>query len=180
MSLLPDPTGRLTAEAQAIYANIVGSRGHDYPGLFRSLMNYPALAARFAEFGTLLRFDGGLRADVRELAILTVARDLRVAYEWETHQENARRAGLSAALIADVLAGNNLSADPLYEKVQALARHFLRLERVPQPLQDELVAALGLPGFVQLAVVINYYRLIAGLAIGFEFPLPEGMSDPFR
>ncbi len=180
MSHLPDPTGRLTPEAQQIYANIVGSRGHDYPGLFRSLMNYPALAERFADFGKLLRFDGVLRADVRELAILTVARDLRVAYEWETHQENARRAGLSAALIADVRAGRDLSAEPLYAKVQALARHFLRLEAVPQPLQDELVGVLSLPGFMQLAVVINYYRLIAGLALGFEFPLPEGMSDPFR
>ena len=68
-------------------------------------MNYPALAERFAELGKLLRFDGVLRADVRELAILTVARELRVAYEWETHQENAARAGLSATLIADALAG---------------------------------------------------------------------------
>jgi 4-carboxymuconolactone decarboxylase len=180
MSKIPDPIGRLTPEAQQIYAKIVGSRGHDYPGLFRSLMNYPALAERFAEFGKLLRFDGVLRADVRELAILTVSRDLCVAYEWETHQENAGRAGLSATLIADVLAGRDLSAEPLYVKVQALARHFLRLELVPQALQDELVAALTLPGFVQLSVVINYYRMIAGLAIGFEFPLPEGMSDPFH
>jgi 4-carboxymuconolactone decarboxylase len=143
-------------------------------------MNYPALAERFAELGKLLRFDGVLRADVRELAILTVARDLRVAYEWETHQENAARAGLSAILIANVLTGGDLSAEPLYVKVQALVRHFLRLEVVPQSIQDELVAALSLPGFVQLSVVINYYRLIAGLAIGFEFPLPEGMSDPFH
>ena len=178
MSHLPDPTGHLTPEAQAIYAKIVGSRGHDWPGLFRSLMNYPALAERFADFGKLLRFDGVLRADVRELAILTVARDLRVAYEWETHQENAHRAGLSAPLIADVLAGRELS-EPLYPKVQALVRHFVHLEVVPQALQDELVAALSLPGFVQLSVVINYYRMISGLAVGFEFPLPEGMSDPF-
>ena len=180
MSRIPDPTARQTPETQEIYANIVADRGHDYPGLFRSLMNYPALAERFAAFGKLLRFDGVLRADVRELAIMTVARDLRVAYEWETHQENAGRAGLSAALIADVLAGRDLSADPLFAKVQALTRHFLRMEVVPQPLQDELVAAVSLPGFMQLSVVINYYRMIAGLAIGFEFPLPEGMSDPFR
>jgi 4-carboxymuconolactone decarboxylase len=180
MAQVPDPTHQLTPEAQAIYARIVGTRGHDYPGLFRSLMNYPALAERFAEFGKLLRFDGVLRADVRELAILTVARDLRVAYAWETHQENARGSGLSATLIADVLAGHDLAAYPLYAKVQALARHFLRLEVVPQPLQDELVAALSLPGFIQLAVVINYYRMIAGLAIGFEFPLPQGMHNPFR
>jgi len=180
MSHIPDPIGQLTPEAQQIYAKIVGTRGHDYPGLFRSLMNYPALAERFAEFGKLLRFDGVLRADVRELAILTVARDWRVAYEWETHQENARRAGLRPTLIADVLAGRDLSAEPLYAKVQTLARHFLRLEVVPQPLQDELVAALTLPGYMQLSVVINYYRMIAGLAIGFEFPLPDGMSDPFH
>lgn len=179
MSRIPDPTGQLTAEAREVYQKIVGSRGHDYPGLFRSLMNYPELAERFAEFGKLLRFDGLLRADVRELAILTVARDLRIAYEWETHQENASRAGLSATLIADVFAGRDLSAESLYAKVQSLARHFLRLEVVPQPLQDELVAALSLPGFVQLSVVINYYRMIAGLAVGFEFPLPDGMSDPF-
>jgi 4-carboxymuconolactone decarboxylase len=180
MSHIPDPIGQLTPEAQQIYAKIVGTRGHDYPGLFRSLMNYPALAERFAEFGKLLRFDGVLRADVRELAILTVARDWRVAYEWETHQENARRAGLSPTLIADVLAGRDLSAEPLYAKVQTLARHFLRLEVVPQQLQDELVAALTLPGYMQLSVVINYYRMIAGLAIGFEFPLPDGMSDSFH
>jgi 4-carboxymuconolactone decarboxylase len=179
MSQLPDPTRQLSPEAQKIYANIVGTRGHNYPGLFRSLMNYPALAERFAEFGKLLRFDGVLRADVRELAILTVARDLRVAYEWETHQENARKAGLSATLIADVLAGNELSGNPLYANVQALARHFLSLQPVPQSLQNELVAALTMPGFIQLSVVINYYRMIAGLAIGFEYPLPEGMSDPF-
>jgi hypothetical protein len=90
------------------------------------------------------------------------------------------RAGLGATLIAEVLSGRELSAEPLYAKVQALARHFLRLEVVPQPLQDELVAELTLPGFVQLSVVINYYRMIAGLAIGFEFPLPDGMSDPFH
>jgi len=143
-------------------------------------MNYPQLAERFAEFGTLLRFDGVLRADVRELAILTVARDLHVAYIWETHQESAGRAGLGAALIAGVLAGDDLSAESLYAKAQALVRHLLRLEVVPQSLQDELVGALSLPGFVQLSVVINYYRMIAGLAIGFEFPLPEGMRDPFR
>jgi 4-carboxymuconolactone decarboxylase len=181
VSHIPDPTSELTLEARQIYSNIVGSRGHDYPGLFRSLMHYPELAARFADFGKILRFEGVLRADVRELAILTVARELRIAYEWETHQENAARAGLGPGLVADVLAGKELSgAQPLYAKVQTLARHLLRLEPVPQSLQNDLVAGLGWPAFIQLSVVINYYRMIAGLAIGFEFPLPDGMCDPFR
>lgn len=180
MSTLPDPTGQLSSDARQIYKRIVGTRGHDYPGLFRSLMNYPELAQRFAEFGTLLRFDGVLRADVRELAILTVSRELRAAYIWETHQENAARAGLGPECVADVLAGMDPAPhDELFPFVQELVQLFLRLSPIPQSLQDRLVAALSLPGFVQLSVVIGYYRMIAGLAAGFEFPLPPGMSDPF-
>jgi len=180
MSHLPDPTGSLTPEARSIYEQIVGSRGHDWPGLFRSLMLYPELAQRFASLGTLLRFDGVLRADLRELAILAVARELRIAYIWETHQENAARAGLTAGAISDLLNGRDLSGhDPLYPAILELVRRFLALEPIPQELQDRLVAALGLPAFMQLSVVIGYYRMIAGLAKGFEFQLPTGMSNPF-
>jgi alkylhydroperoxidase family enzyme len=181
MSTLPDPTGQLSPEARQIYEQIVGVRSHDYPGLFRSLMNYPELAQRFAEFGNLLRFDGILRADARELAILTVARELRIAYIWETHQENAAKAGLSSEVVADVLAGRDLAArDKLFSQVQQLVKSLLQLSPVPQTLQDQLVAALSLPGFIQLSVVIGYYRMIAGLTVGFEFPPPPGMSDPFQ
>jgi 4-carboxymuconolactone decarboxylase len=181
MSQLPDPTGDLTPDARAIYDQIVGSRGHNYPGLFRALMLYPELAQRFAALGTLLRFDGVLRTDLRELAILTVARELRVAYIWETHQENAAKAGFPPAAVTDLLSGKELTGyDSLYPAVERLAKHFLELQPVPQELQDRLVSAMGLPAFVQLSVVIGYYRMIAGLAKGFEFPLPAGMSDPFH
>ena len=180
MSQLPNPTNNLSSEARRIYEQIVGSRGHDYPGFFRSLMLYPELARRFAELGTILCFDGVLRADICELAILTVARELRIAYIWETHQENAAKAGLASSAISDLLRGKELSAhDVLYPPVQRVVQLFLQLEPIPQDLQDHLVAALGLSAFVQLVVVIGYYRMIAGLAMGFEFPLPKGMSDPF-
>ncbi len=180
MSQLPDPTDHLTPEAQRIYDHIVGSRGHNYPGLFRTLMLYPELAERFADFGTLLRFDGVLRADLRELAILTVARELRIAYIWETHQANAAKAGLGASVVADLRNGRDLAAhDPMYADIVTLVQSFLSLQPVPQALQDRVVAGVGLPAFVQLSVVIGYYRMIAGLARGFEFPLPPGMSDPF-
>src|SRR5262249_20908722 len=150
-------------------------------GVLRALMLWRELGRRCADLGTLLRFDGVLRADVRELAILTVARELRIAYEWETHQENAAKAGLAPAVVDDLLSGRELSSyDPLYPAVQQLVRHFLELEPIPQTLQDQLVAALGLAACVQLPAVIGYYRMIAGLGKDFEFPLPEGMSDPFN
>jgi 4-carboxymuconolactone decarboxylase len=181
MSELPDPVAGLTPEARRIYERIVGTRGHDWPGLFRTLMTYPELADRFAHLGELLRFAGVLRPDVRELAILCVARELRVGYIWATHQEFAARAGLAPAAVAAVRAGDDLAAhDPLYPRVRELVDCLLGVRPVPQALQDALTPTLGLPGFVQLAVVVGYYRMIAGLAVGFEFPLPEGMTEPFR
>ncbi len=175
MSHMPD------LDARRIYERIVGSRGHDDPGLFRTLMNNPELAERFAHFGELLRFAGVLRPDVRELAILCVARELRIAYSWERHQEFAAHAGLSPSVVAAVLAGDDLSLfEPLFPCVQELVAHFLRVGPIPQSLQDTLVAALSLAGFLELSVVIGYYKMTAGLAAGFEFPLPVGMSDPFQ
>src|SRR5262249_56283952 len=113
-------------------------------GVLRALMLWRELGRRCADLGTLLRFDGVLRADVRELAILTVARELRIAYEWETHQENAAKAGLAPAAVADLLSGTELSAyDPLYPAVQRLVRHFLELQAVPPDLHDPLVPPLG-------------------------------------
>jgi hypothetical protein len=111
---------------------------------------------------------------------LSIARELRIAYIWETHQENAAKAGLASTAVADLLCGKELSAhDVLYPPVQRLAQHFLQLKPIPQDLHDHLVTTLGLAAFVQLAVVIGYYRMIAGLATGFEFPLPKGMSNRF-
>jgi hypothetical protein len=87
MSQLPNSTNNLSPETRRIYEQIVVSRGHDYPGLFRSLMLYPELALRFAELGTILRFDEVLRADIRELAILTVARAAHCVYLRDASRE---------------------------------------------------------------------------------------------
>jgi 4-carboxymuconolactone decarboxylase len=181
MSHLPDPVADLTPEGKRIYERIVGSRGHDWPGLFRTLMIDPELAERFAHLGELLRFGDALRPDVRELAILCVARELWVAYIWETHLEFAARAGLPPQAVEAVMAGGDLAPfDPLFGAVRQLVRCYLDVRCVPQELQDSLVAVLGPRGFLLLSVVIGYYKMIAGLAVGLEFPLPPGMTDPFR
>jgi 4-carboxymuconolactone decarboxylase len=173
MSQLPDPT-QSNPEAKAIYDKIDKTRGgHHYPGLFEALCNYPELAEAFATFGQFLRFQGKLPSDVREVAILTIAAILKNSYEWETHQPNAKAAGLKPDLIQRILKKEKLNDDPVYEKVQRLVHVFLNLQVVPQFLQNELVQDLGMESFLQLSVVINYYRMVAGLVTGFEFSLEK-------
>lgn len=180
MAKLPDPT-KTNPEAKAIYDKIDASRGgHHYPGLFEALCNYPELAEAFATFGEFLRFEGKIPPDVREVAILTLASHLKIAYEWETHQPNAKAAGLSPELIEKIRTQEKLTDEPLYDKVQQLADNFINLKVVPESLQEALIHELGMEAFMQLSVIINYYRMISGLIFGFEFSLGKDAPDPFK
>jgi 4-carboxymuconolactone decarboxylase len=181
MALLPDPRPTFSPEARAIYDEIIGPRGHDYPGMYRDLMNYPELARRFGQLGAILRFEGPAPPDVREIAILATARALRAPYIWDTHLEPAAKAGITGDVIEDLLEGEDCSRHkPIYGPVTRLVMTFLNLEAIPDSLQEELVREVGLEGFLQISVIVNFYRMVAGLAYGFEFPLPEGMTDPFK
>lgn len=179
MSILPDPT-LTNQKAKEIYQKIDHLRGgHHYPGLYVALSNYPELAEVVSNFGQFLRFKGKLPADVREVAILTTASSLRIAYIWITHQPNALEAGLTPELIQRILKNDLLEDYPHYAQVQELVRVFLSLEKVPQELQDGLVKELGMEAFLQLSVIVNFYRMIAGLTIGFEFSIPKEDSSIF-
>ena len=57
------------------------SRGR-VAGPFAALLHSPQLAERIAATGHYVRFDGPLPQDVRELAIITVARAMDAQYEW--------------------------------------------------------------------------------------------------
>ncbi len=180
MSKLPDPT-KSSPEAKAVYEKIDDARGgHRYPGLFAGLSNYPELAEAFSDFGEFLRFKGELPADVREVAILTIASQYKASYIWQTHLPNAEAAGLSPECLTKIQNQEKLDDEPFYDRVQQLVNVFLSRKPVPQSLQDDLIQVMGLEAFLQLAVVINYYQMISGLIFGFEFSLGKNAPDPFE
>ena len=55
----------------------------------------------------------------------------------------------------------------------------LKRRSIPQAVQDELAAALGVQGVVELVVLCGFYEMIAGVIFAFDVPLPEGAADPF-
>jgi len=179
MSILPDPT-KTNPKAKAIYDKIDAIRGgHHYPGLYIALSNYPELAEAFSDLGEFLRFKSILPGKIREIAILMTSASLKVAFEWETHQANALEAGLTPHLMERILKNDCFKDEPLYAQIKKLVEVFLALEKVPQDLQDYLVQSLGMEAFIQLSVMINFYRMVSGLSIGFEFSLLKESQDPF-
>ncbi len=89
---------KATPAQLAVWDRIAQSRGR-VAGPFAALLHSPELARRIAETGHYVRFEGPLSQAERELAIITVARQLDAQYEWVAHAVLARKVGVREEVI---------------------------------------------------------------------------------
>ncbi len=165
---------QLGPEQQAVWDLIARSRGQ-VAGPFAVLLHSPAIARGTAELGAYIRFESGLDARDRELAVLTVARELDCRYEWAGHAREARRAGVREEAIAALRerkAPVGLTADEA--QIVDYVRQLLRDHRVDAATFDALRERLGLERLVELTATAGYYGMIAATLNAFEVTPPEG------
>lgn len=181
MANLPMPDrDALAPAAREIYDRLVAKRGH-IDGMYRVLLNHPALAGHVADLGTYFRFGSTvLPAAVRELVILWSARQCRAAYEWVKHEPVARAAGVADVVIEAVRRGERPAGlSPLDAAALDAATAVLTLTSLPAASQDVLLGEVGREGLIEVVALCGFYRLIAGVLFAFDVPLPEGSEPPF-
>jgi 4-carboxymuconolactone decarboxylase len=152
----------LDAEGQAIYDRIRQDRNAPEVGLqFRALLHRPQATGYLTSLGAQLRFQSAMPENLKELAIILVAREWNSAIEWTGHAVLADRAGVSPESIEAIRTGK--APVGLTEPEQVIARfvhHLLRHKDVP----DEIFAAahtlVGTPGVVDLALTCSYYTAV--------------------
>ena len=89
----------LSEDKRHIYDRIAETRRGDkavseIPRVFKLVLNSPDAARAVAALGEYVRFGSALDPVVREIAILSTARELRSQYEWTHHEPIARRVGV--------------------------------------------------------------------------------------
>lgn len=141
-------------------------------GPFNALLYAPELGAAVQHVGERLRFSGALPARIRELVILAVGTASSSAYELYAHTRIARAIGITDAEIAAITSGQ------LPESCDEPERLALRLgERLPLRVSDQLYAQARVhfdeAELVELAVLVGYYRLLAGVLGTFDVSAPE-------
>jgi 4-carboxymuconolactone decarboxylase len=180
MTRVPEPSrDQLDPGTQAIYDQIAGTRG-SVGGPFGVLLHHPPLCERVAALGEQLRFRSGLPGADRELAILTVGREMEAAYEWYAHEIIARREGTRPEAIAVVrdrrpTAGLTAREALIIETVRAL----YRARRLTRGEFARAETELGRPGLVELVTLAGYYGMIGAILNAFDVDLPPGATVPF-
>ena len=166
-------------EARPIFDAIAASRG-TVRGPFSVLMHSPEVAGRTAHLGTFVRSESSLAPDIREITVMTAARECECAYEWAAHVVSAREAGFSDATIEVIK--QRLPVDSLPPREQALVRYARETVRDHKVSDNTFEAVHGLlddRGMAELTVAVGYYCLLACVLNAFEVPpLPGGEVLP--
>jgi 4-carboxymuconolactone decarboxylase len=151
----------MDAEGQEIYDRIRRDRNAPHVGLqFRALLHSPKAAGYLTSMGAQLRFQSAIPENLKELAIIVVAREWNSDIEWTAHAALAAKAGVSAATIEAIRTGK---APELSEPEQVIIDFVQQLLR-KKALSDSTFAAahklLGTRGVVDLTLTCSYYTAI--------------------
>lgn len=122
-----------------------------------------------------LRFEAGLGAHVREVAILTTAREMDSQFEWVAHEGEALKDGVPQAVI-DVIK-HRKSTDGLDETdatVIELGREIWRDHKVSSATFAKAKALFGPHKLVDLVLLMGNYAGTAALLTTFDMQLHKG------
>lgn len=171
------PDEAMTPEQKAAVAEAVsGIRGR-VPAPMIAWIQNPELASRGQKLGELLRYQTTLEPRLSELAILVCGRHWTSHHEWTAHKREGLKAGMDPEVIAAIAARRAPRlTDAREQAVYDVSTTLLATGRVPQPLYDSSVAALGERGMVELVGILGYYCLVALTLNTFELGMPGSVA----
>ena len=144
---------------------------------FAALLHSPEAAARVASVGSYVRFEAGLDAWVRELAILATARANGSQYEFTHHVDLARQAGVREEAIVALRQG---AAPEALESEESLAVRYVQELLHDRKISDATYIAaqerFGLKALVNLTVLVGYYTMLAYVMHALEVELEPDVA----
>lgn len=157
----------LTGSSLETYDRIAETRGSvepatPMPNSFRVLLNNPGAAAAVGQLGEYLRFNSSLDPAVREIAILSVAKNTDSDYEWVHHEPVAKAVGVRPAVIESIQSGRAPMGLPAKEGVFAqAAREIVDNGDLTDRTFQAVEHLLGPAGVVDFVVLVGYYAMLA-------------------
>jgi 4-carboxymuconolactone decarboxylase len=153
-------------------ATIAGLQGPSGIGL------YSPKASEYARaLNRYLRFEAGLAPRVREIAILTTAREMDSQFEWAAHEPEARKEGVEDRVI-DIIKHRMPTAglEETDATVIELGRQIFRDRKVTSDTFAKAKALFGANKLVELVMLMGNYAGTAALLTAVDMQLHPGQK----
>lgn len=151
-------------------ASLAGLRG---PGGLN--LHDPRAATYLNGLSRYLRFESGIDARLREVAILITAREHDQAFEWAMHEATAQKEGVPAATIEAIrqcAATNGLSEGDAV--IVELGRQLFAQHKVDAALYAKAKSLFGERVLVALVMLMGNYAFVSTMLTAFDAQLPAG------
>ena len=168
---LDDVGKRAYDRAAAPGKSLVGLRG---PGGI-TLYSTKTVESR-SQFSNHLRFDV-FPANIREVAILAVAREMDSQFEWAAHEPEALKEGVPADVV-DVIKRrlSTQGLDETYAAIIELGRQTFGDHKVTSECFARVKKLFAPTKLVELVMLMGNYAATAALLTAFDMQLPEGQK----
>lgn len=156
---------------RAVWDEIAAGPRKSVPSVFQLYMHSPELCQRVQALGAFCRYSTSFPPPHSEVVILTVARHFDATYEWSSHVNEARKAGIGEEVIAAIEAKREpAAADEATRLLWQFANTYLETNAVPDALFGEACRRFSYKSVVELAGIIGYYAMLAMALRIFQVP----------
>ena len=169
----------MDAEGQEIYDRIRNDRNSPRVGLqFRAMLHSPKAASFLTSMGAQLRFKSAIPDNLKEFAIVVIAREWNSDIEWTAHAALAATAGVSAESIETIRTGKALTSLTTQEKIIArFVRQLLRHKKLTDRAFAAAEKLLGTQGVVDLTLTCGYYTAINMAQVALKPEMDPGKAS---
>lgn len=135
----------------------------------------PKTAAHHTAINRYLRYEAGFTPHVREVAILTTAREMDSQFEWVAHEPEALKEGVSQNVI-DVIKHRRSTAglDETDATIIELGRQIWRDHKVKSETFAKAKAIFGPNKLIELVMLMGNYAGTAALLTAVDMQLHAG------
>ena len=143
------------------------------------MLHSPELSRYTRPLNRYLRHEAGLGGRVRELAILTTARELDSQFEWAAHEPEAIGEGISREITEIIKHRKDTSRlDEADAIVIELGREIFGARKVASATFNRALEQFGRRALVDLVALMGNYAGTAALLTAFDMQLDPGQEPP--
>jgi 4-carboxymuconolactone decarboxylase len=171
----------MTDDQRTVYDAVVSGPRGKVVGPLLAALHKPELAAKWQEFGAMLRYGTCLPAKLNELAILATGRHWNAQTEFHIHADAAVKAGLAQHIIDAIRNGRRPDfTDPVEADIYDFSCQLLTAGRVSDTVYNRVHDKWQTIGTVELTSVIGYYTMVAMTLNAHQLPLPDNAPPPLQ
>ena len=167
---------------QRIYDSLADPKGGTIRGLRGPggiLLHSPELSRHARPLNRYLRHEAGLGGRIREMAILTTARELDSQFEWAAHEPEAIGEGISQEIIEVIKYRKDTSGlDEADAIIIELGREIFGARKATSATFARALRQFGRRALVDLVALMGNYAGTAALLVAFDVQLDPGQPPP--